>query len=158
MVARQRGPEGAGAVETVVAVAASENEDVALAFARKHVVKSATITTDEHPSYNALRGEYVVERVNHQINYVGPEGQSTNQAESFFSRLRRMHIGQTHKFGNNYLDRYAREAAYREDTRRRSNGQIFHDVMSRCAQRQPSRDFCGYWQGNKKSGENLILS
>ena len=156
MVARQRGPEGAGAVETVVAVAASENEDVALAFARKHVVKSATITTDEHPSYNALRGEYVVERVNHQINYVGPEGQSTNQAESFFSRLRRMHIGQTHKFGNNYLDRYAREAAYREDTRRQSNGKIFHDIMGRCATKRPSREFCGYWQGNKKHNEDLL--
>ena len=156
LVARQRG-EG-GAVETVVAVARSETEDDALAFARMHVVKSATITTDEHVSYNALRGQYKVERVNHQVNYVGPEGQSTNQAESFFSRLRRMHIGQTHKFGNNYLDRYAREAAYREDTRRKPNGSIFHDIMARCAQRLPSRDFCGYWQGNKKTSENLLTA
>ena len=72
LVARQRGPEGTGAVETVAAVAKSENEDAALAFAKKHVVKSATITTDEHVSYNALHGQYKVERVNHQINYVGP--------------------------------------------------------------------------------------
>ena len=156
LVARQRGPEGTGAVETVAAVAKSENEDAALAFAKKHVVKSATITTDEHVSYNALHGQYKVERVNHQINYVGPGGESTNQAESFFSRLRRMHIGQTHKFGNNYLDRYAREAAYREDTRRRSNGAIFHDIMGRCATKPPSREFCGYWQGNKKTSEGLI--
>ncbi len=158
LVARQRGAEGQGAVETVVAVAKSENEDSAMAFARKHVVKSATITTDEHVSYNALRGQYKVERVNHQINYVGPNGESTNQAESFFSRLRRMHIGQTHKFGNNYLDRYAREAAYREDTRRKPNGSIFHDIMARCALRLPSRDFCGYWQGNKKNSENLLTA
>ena len=158
LVARQRGPEGTGAVETVVAVAKSENEDAALAFAKKHVVKSATITTDEHVSYNALRGQYKVERVNHQINYVGPGGESTNQAESFFSRLRRMHIGKTHKFGNNYLDRYAREAAYREDTRRKSNGAIFHDIMGRCVAHRPSREFCGYWQGNKKMSENLVNS
>ena len=156
LVARQRGEDGHGAVETVVAVARNENEDSALAFAKDHVQASATITTDEHVSYNALRGQYKVERVNHQINYVGPGGESTNQAESFFSRLRRMHIGQTHKFGNNYLDRYAREAAYREDTRRKPNGFIFADVMKRCAQSLPSRDFCGYWQGNKKSGINLI--
>ena len=54
-----------------------------------------------------------------------------------------MHIGQTHKFGNNYLDRYAHEAAYREDTRRKPNGFIFADVMKRCARHLPSRDFCG---------------
>ena len=156
MVARQRSEDGTGAAETVVAVAKSENEKSALAFAKKHVHASATITTDEHVSYNTLRGNYKVERVNHQINYVGPAGESTNQAESFFSRLRRMHIGQTHKFGNNYLDRYAREAAYREDTRRKPNGFIFHDVMGRCASKPPWRDFCGYWQGNKKSSESLL--
>lgn len=156
LVARQSVEDGEGAVETVTAVARSENEDSAVAFAKKHVCKTATITTDEHVSYNALRGHYKVERVNHQVNYVGPAGESTNQAESFFSRLRRMQIGQTHKFGNSYLDRYAREAAYREDTRRRPNGTIFHDIMKRCARKLPSRDFCGYWQGNKKDGENLI--
>ena len=128
----------------------------ALEFAKKHVSADATITTDEHKSYNVLHGHFKVERVNHSIMYVGPNGESTNQAESFFSRLRRMHVGQTHKFGNNYLDRYAREAAYREDTRRRSNGAIFHDIMGRCATKRPSREFCGYWQGNKKSGESLI--
>lgn len=69
-----------------------------------------------------------------------------------------MHIGQTHKFGNNYLDRYAREAAYREDTRRKSNGAIFHDIMGRCATKPTSREFCGYWQGNKKISEGLLTS
>ena len=56
MVARQRGAEGEGAVETVVAVAKSEHEDTALAFAKMHVCQSATITTDEHVSYNTQRG------------------------------------------------------------------------------------------------------
>ena len=156
LVARQRGQEGEGAVETIIGVAKSENEDTAVAFAKKFVCRNATITTDEHVSYNALRGHFKVERVNHQENYVGPAGESTNNAESFFSRLRRMHIGQTHKFGNAYLGRYAQEAAHREDTRRQSNGWIFHDVMGRCASARPSRDLCGYWQGNKKMGEDLV--
>ncbi len=150
------GTEGEDAVETVVAVAKSEHEDTALAFAKKHVCQSATITTDEHVSYNTLRGHYKVERVNHQQNYVSPDGESTNQAESFFSRFRRMHLGQHHKFGNAYLGRYAQESAHREDTRRKSNGCIFNDIMGRCAKVSPSRDFCGYRQGNKKMGENLI--
>lgn len=156
MVARQRGAEGEGAVETVVAVVISESDDTAMAFAKKHVCQSATISTDEHACYNTLRGHYQVERVNHQKNYVGLNGENTNQAESFFSRLRRMHLGQHHKFGNAYLRRYAQESAYREDTRRKPNGWIFNDIMTRYAQARPSRDFCGYWQGNKKANEELI--
>ena len=157
LVARQRAGEGEGAVETVTAVTLTESEDVALAFAKKHVTPDSTISTDEHKSYNALRGHFKVERVNHNLMYVGPNGENTNQAESFFSRMRRMHLGQNHKFGNNYLDRYAREAAYREDTRRKPNGYIFNDVMTRCATKRPSRDFCGYWQGNKKTSECLLV-
>jgi len=37
------------------------------------------------------------------------------------------------KFDNNYADRYANECAYREDTRRQSNGVIFKDILGRCA-------------------------
>ena len=43
-----------------------------------------------------------------------------------------MEIGQTHKFGTRYLANYANEAAYREDTRRLSNGEIFRDILSKC--------------------------
>ena len=55
------------------------------------------------------------------------------------------------------MDRYANKAAYREDTRRMSNGFIFNDIMSRCATAQISRDFCGYWQGNKRQEEIYTL-
>ena len=96
-----------------------------------------------------------MQRVNHAEHYRGPQGQCTNQAESFFSRFRRMQYGQNHKFNNNYVDRYANEAAYREDTRRKPNGFIFKDILGRCAMHLPSRDFCGYWQGNHRTGENL---
>jgi len=62
-----------------------------------------------------------------------------------------MQYGQTHKMDNLYMDRYANEAAYREDTRRMSNGDIFSDIVNRCATSAPSRDFAGYWQGNKRA-------
>ena len=78
-----------------------------------------------------------------------------NYAESFFSRLRRMQLGQHHKMTNLYLSNYANEAAYREDTRRLSNGDIFNDIATRCGRKGVSRDFCGYWQGNKKLREEL---
>ena len=155
-VARERCESGYGASKTVTAVAGSENEMSVLRFAKKHFEPGTVVNADQHKAYDVLSAFYPTERVNHDMNYVGPLGESTNQAESFFSRFRRMQIGQMHLFGNLYLNRYANEAAYREDTRRRSNGDIFQDIMTRCAQSAVSRHFCGYWQGNKKPMETLI--
>ena len=44
-----------------------------------------------------------------------------NQAESFFSRLRRAEIGQHHRIGI-HLHQYAGEMAWREANRRKPNG------------------------------------
>jgi len=156
LVARERCESGNGASRTITGVAMSENEATILSFVKKNVEPGSTISADEHHAYDALHGHYKTERVNHSKMYVGPLGENTNQAESFFSRFRRMQLGQTHKFGNLYLDRYANEAAYREDTRRRPNGDIFQDIMFRCANTKESREFRGYWQNNKRHTENLI--
>ena len=83
------------------------------------------------------------------------DGTTNNLAESYFARFRRMQYGQVHKFGNLYLANYANEAAYREDTRRWSNGKIFKDILSKCAKTLTHRDWCGYWQGNKRVYEVL---
>lgn len=93
--------------------------------------------------------------MNHQNDYRADDGTTNNLAESCFSRFRRMPYGQVHKFGNPYLDNYANEAAFREDTRRQSNGVIFLDIAKRCAKARTSRDWCGYWQGNKRGMERL---
>jgi len=121
-------------------------------LALDNIERGATIFADEHMSYDTLHAKLLTKRVVHAKHYVGPNGENTNQAESFFARFRRMQYGQTHKMDNLYMDRYANEAAYREDTRRMSNGDIFNDVMTRCATSAPSRDFAGYWQGNKRIG------
>jgi hypothetical protein len=49
----------------------------------------------------------------------------TNQAESFFSRLRRAEIGTHHHISGRYLSAYASEMAWREDNRRVSNGEQY---------------------------------
>lgn len=157
LVLRERNEvEGEGGYKTVTAVAKAENEDSVSAFVARHVEKGTMISADESTAYNHLHAKFKMERVNHSVEYMGKNGENTNQAESFFSRFRRMQIGQVHSFGNLYLNRYANEAAYREDTRRQSNGEIFGNIMKRCATAHVSRDFCGYWQGNKKQGETLI--
>jgi len=106
-------------------------------------------------AYVLLHAHFPMRRVKHQVEYRADDGTTNNQAESYFSRFRRMEIGQTHKFGTRYLANYANEAAYREDTRRHSNGEIFGDILTQCARTPTHRDWCGYWQGNKRLQERL---
>lgn len=155
MVLRQRGESGKGADKTLTFVTKSENQKTTLSLALKNIDADATIYADEHRAYDTLHGSLLTRRVIHAQHYCGPNGENTNQAESFFARFRRMQFGQHHRMSNLYMDRYANEAAYREDTRRYSNGAIFSDIVSRCAATKVSRDFCGYWQGNKRLAENL---
>ena len=79
-------------------------------------------------------------RVNHSQEYRSADGATNNQAESYFSRFRRMQFGQVHKLSPKYLDRYAHEVTYREDTRRKPNGWIFLDIARMCAHALTSRD------------------
>ena len=37
-----------------------------------------------------------------------------------------------------------------------SNGEMFFDILMKCAETRASRDFGGYWQGNKRLMEHLI--
>ena len=141
---------------TKIFITKSENQKTTLKLAINNIKKGSTIFADEHPAYNVLHAHFNTQRVNHKAIYCGVNGENTNYAESFFSRLRRMQLGQHHKMTNLYLNNYANEAAYREDTRRMSNGDIFADIATRCGRKSVSKDFCGYWQGNKKLSEALV--
>lgn len=147
---RERGEKGEGALKTKTFVVKSENQADIKKLAETHIDGEATIHADDAKCYDALHAKFDMKRVNHQERYKGNKGECTNQAESYFSRFRRMHKGQVHKMGNQNLDAYANECGYREDTRRWSTGQIFADITGRCATKPTSRDWCGYWQGNKK--------
>lgn len=124
-------------------------------LANEFVEKGSVICADESNAYDVLHAKFDTRRVNHSQEYRADDGTTNNLAESYFSRFRRMRYGQTHKFGNLYLANYANEAAYREDTRRWNNGAIFNDITKKCAHTKTSRDWCGYWQGNKRQAERL---
>ena len=67
-------------------------------------------------------------------------------SQSYFSRLRRAEWGQHHHISGKYLGAYAREMAWREDTRRRPNGAL-HALAAGAALAHPvSRMWKGYWQ------------
>jgi transposase-like protein len=155
-VMRQKCQEfAAGAVKTLTFVLKGENQTDVSNLADAYVKKGSVICADESNAYDPLHAKFDTRRVNHSIEYRADDGTTNNLAESYFSRFRRMQYGQVHKFGNLYLANYANEAAYREDTRRWANGRIFTDIVKKCARTLTNRDWCGYWQGNKRQQERL---
>ncbi len=109
-------------------------------------VRTGTVVhADESPSWDALHGFYDVHRVNHSIRFYD-DGVCTNQAESYFARLRRAEIGTHHHISGRYLGAYAREMAWREDHRRRPNGTLFMLAATAAAEHPVSRQWKGYWQ------------
>ena len=146
-----------GAERTLTFIMKKENQADIGRLAPAYIAKGSVICADESDAYDLLHAKYDVRRVNHSLEYRAADGTTNNQAESYFSRFRRMQLGQLHKLAPKYLDNYANEIAYREDTRRWSNGHIFLNIVTKCARALVSRDWCGYWQGNHRLGEALAL-
>jgi transposase-like protein len=124
-------------------VVASEGD--AVPYVRDRVGTLATIHADEGTGWDALHAGWDTHRVNHSVQYYD-KGVCTNQAESYFSRLRRMEIGTHHHIAGPYLGSYAGEAAWREDHRRKSNGGQTMIVAHAAMASKVSRQWKGYWQ------------
>jgi hypothetical protein len=78
---------------------------------------------DEAASWDDLHAKFETKRINHSEAYSNGTT-STNMAESFFSRLRRAEVGTHHHISGRYLGMYASEMAWREDNRRKPNGEL----------------------------------
>lgn len=121
------------------------NEGDAVPYVRDHVGTLATIHADEGSGWDALHAGWDTRRINHSVAFKD-EGVCTNQAESFFSRLRRMEVGTHHHIAGRYLNQYAGEAAWREDHRRVDNGAQAAMVFRAALDASISRNWKGYWQ------------
>lgn len=98
-----------------------------------YVEKGATIVSDSHLSYeNIEKYGYVSKKVNHSLEYQTEDGINTNQAESYFSRLRRMFIGQHHRMSKKYLALYVNEITYRENMRNLTNKEVLINLIRYC--------------------------
>ena len=124
-------------------VTRTESEGVALV--NENVDRMATISADEASHWDLLHAGWNVERVNHSEIY-SDHGKHTNMAESYFSRLRRMVVGQHHHVSPQYLHQYANHAAWMEDNRRTDNGTLAHTLVSNAMGARVSRTWKGYWQ------------
>ncbi len=95
---------------------------------RQMVDQSATIHTDELNRYHGIGNHFAGGHVaiNHSNGqYVGPNGETTNTAESYFALLKRGVMGQFHHVSKKHLHRYCDEFAFRW------NGRTVTDVERR---------------------------
>jgi transposase-like protein len=122
-----------------------KTEPEALATLGERIEAGSTVHADEATHWDALHSRYLTKRINHQEAY-SDAGACTNDAESFFSRLRRSEIGIHHHISGRYLSAYAHEMAWREDNRRRSNGEQYLIAINAALTHPVSRQWKGYWQ------------
>lgn len=133
---------------TLTYVAGSEAEGVQAVAQR--VEAGTTVHADEASHWDKLAARFPIKRINHKFAY-SEDDANTNQAESFFSRLRRAEIGIHHRIAGRYLHAYAAEIAWREDFRRAPNGTQFLMATGATAISCKSASWCGYWQRRRIS-------
>lgn len=131
----------------------------------KYIEPHSTIITDDHTSYKGIKtiadinGEclYSHKSVNHSEEYQSDEGINTNFAESYFSRLRRMVIGQHHRLSKKYLPLYVNEITYRENMRLYDNKEMLIDLLKHCMNCSNKTLFNGYFQRKNNAIKEFYL-
>ena len=129
--------------QTFPFIARSEAASVGTIAGR--IQPGTVVHADEASAWDDLHTKFAMKRINHSEAYSW-EGACTNQAESFFSRLRRAEIGTHHHIAGPYIAAYASEMAWREDNRRVSNGEQFLKAGRAALEHPVSRQWKGYWQ------------
>lgn len=158
MVYRQHsGFKGHGASKTRVAIAMQENSEAADLLASRFISTGARVWTDESGAYINYSQSYEHEVVEHSIEYSSIDGINENQAESYFSRLRRAELGVFHGFRPKYLSDYAQEFAWREDVRRCTCLEKLGHLFAAIHANGLSRWWRGYWQGHHRACEFMVV-
>jgi hypothetical protein len=121
-------------------------ESAAVPMIRQNVASGTTVHADESGAWDILHASYPMLRVNHSREFKSDEGACTNDAESWFSRLRRAEMGIHHRISGSYIYQYANEMAWREDHRREPNGLHFRRVTGAALRHPKSEIWRGYWQ------------
>lgn len=120
-------------------------EGDAIEIARKLVRPGTVVHADLSTQWEPLHGLFDTKRINHSEHF-SKDGACTNQAESFFSRMRRAERGVYNKISGGYIHRYAIELAWREQHRRVPNGTQFNLITMAVGRSKESGLFQGYWQ------------
>lgn len=143
--------ESYGSNRTITYVLKNETAEIILPLIKKSVAKGSIIMTDFGGAFNKIEPLLGITHfaVNHSLHYQDKFGVNNNQAESFFSRIRRGEFGTYNGIRKTYLAFYGAEFAYRNDSKQIGVNQQFDSLLSKILSREPSKAFCGYSQGKR---------
>ena len=95
-------------------VVASTDGPTLQGFVASRTARGVTLYTDEHGAYRGLANH---ESVKHSVGEYVRGMAHTNGLESFWSMLKRAHMGTFHKLSPKHLDRYVQEFAEKQNMR-----------------------------------------
>ncbi len=157
MVMRQIGTDlREGAVRTIVEIVPAEDQSTVMALAKRYISRNAKIVTDEHGAYAGLAHHANHDVVDHGKEFRNERGATTNQAESYFTRARRMVFGQIHRITPKFMLDYMNEVGWREDLRRTKASERLYSLMRASFRHPISNWWCRYHQGMRRSFELMF--
>jgi hypothetical protein len=122
------------------------NEAAVVQAIDRLVAADTELILDEHPAWNPLFAKLKVRQIRHKEQYSDRNGTSTNLAESYWARFKRMYNGTYFSFSGRYAQAYNFECAWREEHRRHSNGDQFLLMLAEAVHHPPSNYWRGYYQ------------
>ena len=93
----------------------SPNKPTLQGFVVENAAPGATVYTDELPAYEGI--PFTHESVKHGVSQFVKGMAHTNGAESFWSMLKRAHMGTYHKLSHKHLNRYVQQFAGKQNFR-----------------------------------------
>ena len=130
-------------------------EGDAIEIARRLVRRDTEIQADFSNQWEPLHLHFKTKRINHSEHF-SHDGACTSQAESFFRRMRCAERGVYLQISGPHITRYAWELGWREQYRRKPNGEHFEMILGLVARNRPSVTFRGYWR-KRSSNDNDIF-
>lgn len=155
MIARSVTP-GTGATRTITGMVRSETAELVIPFVRKYLARGSVMHTDELGAYGVLGAHYDHRTVNHSREFQTEDGVDTNQAESYFTRVKRFYMGTVHRLTPKYMADYMAEISFREDYRRKSNGEKLQILMRAVMSSGRSEFWRRYKQNHHRSEEIMF--
>ena len=119
-------------------------EGDAVEIARRTVQPGSVLHADYSTQWEPLHLHFETKRINHS-EFFSKDGACTNQAESFFSRMRSGEHVHKHISGA-HIARYAMELGWKEQYSRTPNGTQVAMVLAAGGRTKPSGTFSGYWR------------
>jgi len=109
-------------------VVVAKTDGLAAKLMPKFIKRGTRIYADMGKGFNFMNADYPMRRIKHLVEYWKKPNIHTNNAECFFSMLRRAERGIYHHIAGRYLEGYAAEMAWRQDRRRTDTKTVFEEL------------------------------